>query len=103
MPKKDTKKRRPLGTTPEAVENGLISLATDLAEKRLRDGTASSQLITHFLKLASSRNQLEQKKIEKEIQLMDSKEKALANQELVQELYENAINAMRRYAGLGGG
>lgn len=87
--------------TPEARENQLISLAVDLAEQQLREGTASSQVITHYLKLGTTRERLEQKRIEQEIELQKAKTKALANEEETKILYENAIKAMRRYNGYG--
>ena len=87
--------------TPEARENQLISLAVDLAEQQLRDGTASSQVITHYLKLGSTREKLEQEVKVKELELMAAKTKALANAEEIKVLYENAIKAMRNYSGNG--
>ena len=87
--------------TPEAKESQMISLATDLAEKQLRDGTASSQLITHYLKLATARERLEREKLEKENELLIAKAKALESADRIGELYEKAIKAMRRYSGQG--
>ncbi|MCI8992284.1 MAG: hypothetical protein HFG80_06085 [Eubacterium sp.] len=85
--------------TPEARENQLVSLAVDLAEEQLRSGTASSQVITHYLKLGSSRDRLEREKLEKENELLRAKTKALESGQRVEELYEQALNAMRRYSG----
>lgn len=79
----------------------MISLAVDLAEQQLRDGTASSQVITHYLKLGSMREQLERDKIRKEITQLEAKTKALANAEEIKVLYENALKAMRTYNGQG--
>lgn len=90
--------RRP-ATTPEGRENQLISLATDLAEKQLIEGTASSQVITHLLKLASTRERLEQKKLENENLLLSAKVDQMASAKRIEELYESALNAMRSYAG----
>ncbi len=87
-------------TTPEGRENQLISLAIDLAEKQIRAGTASSQVISHFLKLATTREQLEKEKLQGENQLLLAKIESLASQKRVEELYQNALNAMRSYAGL---
>lgn len=95
---KITKRYRP-ATTPEARENQLIALAADLAEKQIRDGTASSQLITHFLKLGSSREKLEQERLARENELLDAKVEAMASAKRVEELYAQALNAMRSYAG----
>ena len=93
-----TKKIRP-GLTPESRENQMISLATDLAEKQLLDGTASSAVITHFLKLGTAQAKLEMKKVEQEIELQKAKTKALGNAEELKDLYANALKAMQRYAG----
>lgn len=87
--------------TPEAREQQMISYAVDLAERQLLDGTASSQVITHFLKLATTRARLEEKKIEQEIELNRAKTKAIDNMEESRVLYENAIKAMREYGGYG--
>lgn len=87
--------------TPDARKNQLISLAEDLAEKQLREGTASSQLITHYLKLATEKERLEVMKLEHETELIKAKAKALESSERSEELYERAIKAMRRYSGHG--
>ena len=99
-PSGSTKPMRP-ALTPEARENQLISLAVDLAEKQMREGTASSQVITHYLKLGTSRERLEQKRIEQEIEQIKAKTKSIANEEKTMILYENAIKAMRKYNGYG--
>jgi hypothetical protein len=85
--------------TPEARENQLVSLATDLAERQLREGTASSQVLTHFLKLASTRERLEQSKIENENLLLSAKVNQIASSERVEDMYKDALNAMRQYRG----
>lgn len=90
--------RRP-ATSIEARENQLISQAYDLAERQIQDGTASSQVITAFLKLGSSREKLEQSRLQRENQLLERKIEALASAKRVEELYEEALNAMRSYAG----
>jgi hypothetical protein len=92
-------KRRPPATTPEARENEMIALAVDSAEKQLRNGTASAQVISHFLKLGSSREKLEQERLAKENTLLDAKADALASAARVEELYKTALDAMRSYAG----
>jgi len=94
----DHNKRRP-ATTPEARENQLVALAVDLAEKQLADGTASAQVISHFLKLGSSRERLEQERLGYENELTKTKIETLASQQRVEELYMNALNAMRSYSG----
>lgn len=90
--------RRP-ATSPEARENQLIALAVDRAEQQIIDGTASAQVITHFLKLGSSREKLEQQRIANENELLVSKVEQLAGQKKIEELYEAALNAMRSYSG----
>lgn len=86
---------------PESREKQMISLAVDLAEKQLLDGTASSQVITHYLKLGTMKEQLELKKIEQEIELNKAKTKALADAEEIKKLYSDALKAMRKYNGHG--
>lgn len=86
-------------TTPEARENQLIAAAVDLAAKQLRDGTASAQVITHYLKLGSSREQLEQERLRNEVDLAKAKIEAMASSARVEELYGQALNAMRAYGG----
>jgi hypothetical protein len=94
--------RRP-ATTPEARENELIGYASDLAEEQILAGTASSQVITHFLKLGSTRERLEQQRIEHENQLMEVKRQQIESQKRVEELYMSALDAMRSYSGLSPG
>lgn len=91
--------RLPPATSPEERENQLIGLAMDSAEKQLRDGTASSQMITHFLKLATSREQLEKQKLELEAGLLAARAESLAGQQRSEEMYAQALNAMRSYSG----
>lgn len=95
-----TRKIRP-ALSPEARENQLISLAVDLVEQRLLDGTASSQEVTHFLKLGSMKERLEREKLEEENKLLRARTENLQSQKRVEELYTKALNAMRNYAGQG--
>ena len=88
--------------TPEARENQLIYLATELAEQQLRDGTASSQVITHYLKLGSSKERLEQEILKENKKLLTAKTEALQSAKRIEELYTEAIAAMKRYSGHGG-
>ena len=99
---KPQKEIRP-ALTPEARENQLISLAVDLVEQRLLDGTASSQETTHFLKLGSMKNRLEMEKLQEENKLLKARTEALQSAKRVEELYADAIHAMKRYSGNGGG
>lgn len=96
----NTPKLRP-ATTPEARENQMIALTMDLVEQRIRDGTASSQETTHFLKLASQKHKLEMERLRLENDLTAAKTKALADAEEIKVLYEEALKAMRRYGGHG--
>lgn len=98
--KVERKKRVPPGTTPEARENHLISLAIDLAEKQLSEGTASAQVITHYLKLGTTKEVLEKEKLERENELLRAKTEAYQSSKKSEEIYEKAIAAMRSYAGL---
>lgn len=95
-----TRKIRP-AMTPEARENQMIALAMDAAERQLLDGSASSQVITHFLKLGTERERLEREKLEKENELLRAKTEAIESGEEMKSLYEEAIKAMRNYAGQG--
>lgn len=96
----EPRKIRP-ALTPEARENQMIALAVDLVEQRLLDGTASSQETTHFLKLGSMKNRLEMEKLQEENRLLKAKTEALQSAKRVEELYSEAIKAMRRYSGQG--
>lgn len=94
---KTTRTRVP--ETPEAREQQLISLAIDLAEQQLRDGTASTQVITHYLKLGSSREQMEQKMLASKTELVEAKIDSLQSAKEVERLYSEAMQAMRVYGG----
>lgn len=93
-----TRKSRP-ALTPEARENQLIAKAYDLVEQRLDDGTATSQETTHFLKLGSVKAKLELEKLRKETDLLVSKKEVLDSAKRMEELYSEALNAMKRYGG----
>ena len=98
----DGKKRRP-ATTLEGREAQLVELADRLAERQLREGTASSQVITHYLKLGTTRERLEQERLRREISLMEAKEEAMASAIKVEEMYKEALEAMRSYGGMSAG
>lgn len=91
--------RRVPARTPEGRENQLVSAAHDLAERQIESGTASSQVITHFLKLGSSRERLEQERLAHENELTKVRIENLESQKKMEELYADAINAMRTYSG----
>lgn len=92
------RKERP-AMTPEARENQMIALAVDCCEERMRNGTASSQEIVHYLKLGSMKSRLELEILEKEKALMDAKTEAIQSAKAAEELYANAIKAFRSYSG----
>lgn len=89
--------RHPRALTPEAREEQMINLAVNLAEKQLMEGTASSQVITHYLKLASSKEKLEKQLLEKQVALAKAKTESIHESRHIEELYTDAINAMRHY------
>lgn len=92
-------RKRPPATTPHVREQELIGMSIDLAEQQIRSGTASSQVITHFLKLGSSDTMLAQRKAEEEIEYLAAKREALSSAHRMEELIDEAITAMRSYAG----
>lgn len=96
--KRDQPNRRP-ATTPEGRENQLVTLATDLAERQMIEGTASAQVISHYLKLGSTREQLEQQRLVAENELLRARVENLSSQGRMEELYGEAIKAMRKYTG----
>lgn len=91
-------RRRP-ATTREERERQVISKAVDLAERQIEEGVASAQVITHYLKLGSSREHLEQEKIRKESHLLDMKREVLESERRVESLFEEALKAFKGYSG----
>lgn len=100
-PPSNLKPLRP-GLTPESRENQMISLAVDLVEQRLRDGTASAQETVHYLKLASTKAKLDSERAQLENELIRAKTQAFRDQADIKKLYNEAIAAMRKYSGHGG-
>ena len=92
-------RKRPPATTPESRENQMIALAMDVVEERLRNGTASSQETTHFLKLGSIKEKRELALLEQELELKKAKTEAIQSAKRVEELYSKAIKAMKSYTG----
>lgn len=86
-------------TTPEGIENELIALAYELVAQRLKDGSATAAETVHFLKMGSAKERLEKEKVKREVELMKAKTEALQSAKRVEELYTDAIKAMRIYAG----
>ena len=95
-----TRKMRP-ALSPEAREQQLISLAVDLAEQKLRDGTASSQVIVHYLKLGTKKEELENEKLENEIEQLKAKTKAIESSEVMEKLYAEALKAFTAHGTIG--
>ena len=96
---KKPSKERPPALSPDARESQLIGLAVDLAEKQLREGTAKAQVITHYLKLASTKERLEREILEKQRDLLVAKTEAYQSAKRIEELYSDAIAAMKEYNG----
>lgn len=102
MKKGKTEAEKPKGrpaTSPEEREDELINLAVDLAERQLREGTASTQVIVHYLKLGSTRGMLEQEMLQHQTELVRAKTESLQSSKRIEELYTNALEAMRIYGG----
>lgn len=93
------KTRRAPATTPEQRNNQLIALSYDAAEEQIRSGKATSQLLTHFLKQGTARDELERQKLEYEGQLLQARTESINAAEDVKELYQAAIEAMTVYTG----
>lgn len=97
--KKSGQRRRPQALTPEEEENQMISLATSLAKQKLMDGTASNSMITYYLRLGSSKEQLEKEKLRRENELLTAKVSALESAKRDEELYKKVLNALKTYSG----
>lgn len=80
-------------------EKQIIAKAVDLAEKKIEDGTASSQIICHYLKLATEEQRLDNKKREKEIELLEAKKDSIETEQKREEIFEEALSAFTSYAG----
>ncbi len=93
------KSRQAPGTTIESRENQIIRLAYDLVEQRIKKGTATSQEVTEFIKMGSSKAQLEKARLEKENQLLEAKREVLQSQKNVEKLYADAMKAFKTYSG----
>lgn len=98
-PREKTTRKKPPAKNLEARENQLISLAVNLAEKQLAEGTASSQVITHYLKLGSTKEKLEKEGLEKKNELLTAKTDAIKSMQKSEALYQNALDAMKEYGG----
>lgn len=85
--------------TPEAREKQCISLAMDLAEKQLREGTASSQTMNFFLELGSTRETQKREMEEEKIKLLKAKTGQIESQKNLSEVYTKVLDAMKSYGG----
>lgn len=94
--KEEGRQSRP-ATSPEARENQMINLAVNLAEKQFIDGTASSAVMVHYLKLATEKEKLERLKLERDINLSDAKAKSMAKEQEAEQIARGAIEAMKSY------
>lgn len=97
-PESNKRKTAP-ASTPEGRQAQIAAAAVDLAEKRILDGTASNQLVLHYLKIADPMRKIEQEILEKQKDLIVAKTENLESQKKTEEFYQKAINAMRRYSG----
>lgn len=95
---KDRPSSRP-AISPQDRENQLVLLATNLAEEQMREGTASAQVISHYLKLGSTREQLEQERLRYETKLLEARAQQISDAARMEELYADAISAMKTYQG----
>lgn len=91
--------RRRASLTPEGRENQLIDLAVNLAEKQLREGTASAQVLAHYLKAGSTKEYLERQRLAMDVELMKTKREQIASMARIEETYKEAISSMRAYQG----
>lgn len=98
-PTSSRRTRQPPATSPEAREQQLIALAVNVAEEQMRNGTASAQVITHYLKLGTSREELEQKRLQAEVELAQARVAQLTQGSRMEELTSEALRAFRSYTG----
>lgn len=87
---------------PHSREGQLINLAVDLAEKQLMEGTASSQVIVHYLRLATKEEQLKRRILSEQARLIEAKVENLESAKSTEAAYKEAIEAMKRYGGNNG-
>jgi len=95
------KVKLPPALTEEALENIMFMKATELAYQQMCDGTASSQVITHYLKLGSTKERIEREILEKQKDLLIAKTDSIKNSEVSETMYKEAIEAFRSYSGQG--
>jgi hypothetical protein len=101
-PSLKNRRRKAPAATPEGREMQLISMAYDLAEEQIRNGTVSSQVLAQFIKAGAVHEMLEKEKLKADLELTKAKVEALESAKHVEELYANAIEAMKSYGGSSG-
>ena len=94
--KEELKGARPMSTS-DGREQQLIALAINLAEKQLRDGTASPSVINHYLKMGSARETMEREILEKQSKLIDAKAQNIVKEKEQEEMAKRALEAMKNY------
>ena len=94
-----SKPRQAPATTLEGRERQMVALATDLAERQIRDGKASSQIISHYIRLGTVREELEREKLKSDNRLAQAKIEAIASGKRIEELYSEAMSAFKSYSG----
>lgn len=99
MTERKTKRSRPPALTPEAAERRCIESAYNLAQRQLDEGSASPSVVVHFLKMGTARAQLEQEKLRKETELLQTKKVAIEETQHMEQMFSEAIAAMKRYQG----
>lgn len=99
-PEESGKPRSRPATSPEAQENRMISLAVDLAEKQLAEGTAATPVVVHYLKLATVREASEREKLKLENELLKARTDQIGSQANSEAMYSEALAAMRSYSGI---
>lgn len=98
-PDEPIRKKRRKASTPEGRENQLVALAYDVAEKQMLEGTASAMVLTHWLKLGTTKSKLEEEKLRKENILLEARAESLESKKSSEALYKEALAAMRSYQG----
>lgn len=100
-PEKPKRRQKRKALSAEARENEMIALAVDLAEEQLRSGKASTQVIVHYLKLATKKEELEQNMLAKKVELVTAQTENIKSAARIEDLYKEAISAMQIYSGNG--
>lgn len=77
----------------------MVNLAYSAVQKRIEDGTASAMELVHFLKIGTTEHELQMRLLEAENELRAAKKAELESRQNVEELYKNALAAMRSYRG----